>query len=74
MNQGIRWVESNSRCRCAECRERIEIGDRVALWTEVCVASYRPFSEVMRYIRLRRRYCSTCAALLQDSLTTSEAA
>ena len=64
----IRWIVAARPHNCGECRAFIAPGDRMALYRDFFINSKGQREVILR------RYCPDCAQLLEDSITTTEAA
>jgi hypothetical protein len=63
----LRWAVAKTAEICEECSALIWPGDRVALYTNISTVAYG------RQRRARAPFCQDCGALLEDSMTTTEA-
>lgn len=65
----VRWVTARYPRTCSECGVRIQVGERMALYADTFLFGYSatPFTTL-------RHYDEGCGKLLEDSLTTTEAA
>jgi RNase P subunit RPR2 len=68
----MKWVIAAIAEICDECSDPIKPGDEMVLYVEVDVTG-AVLTERPRHKHIRRTYCKTCGALLEDSMTTTEA-
>jgi hypothetical protein len=65
----VRWMMASRPHTCCECGEGIWVGMRFAHYVEILAAN-----SYGRHARIPHDYCAECGELLEDSLTTTEAA
>jgi hypothetical protein len=66
----VTWTTRRHACPCSECGNIIAAGNPVALFDEID----RRCGLFSPQVHIARIYCEPCGKLLEDSLTTTEAA